>query len=84
MSLLAQVAETRKEYLLLEANLADLIVSHRERMDELSERLDTEMVYAVDWGKHSWQEVAMVAGYKSKAAIRDARKRIEKREAEVR
>lgn len=84
MSLLKQVADTRKEYLLLETNLAEMIVSHRERMDELSEMLDTEMVYAVDWGKHSPSEVAMAAGYKSHAAIRDARKRIEKREAGVR
>lgn len=84
MSLLESVADAREAYLRVERNLAATIIESQDQMRNLREALDVRMVYAVDWGNHSPTEVAMVAGYKSHAAIRDARKRIEKREAEVR
>ena len=84
MSLLDQVAEISKNIHTVQESLADSIVEHRTHLDQKREELDIAMVAAVDWANHSPTEVAMVAGYKSHAAIRDARKRIEKREAEVR
>lgn len=84
MSLLQNVADINRDIHLAEQNLADAIIQHRLHLVQKREELDTAMVYAVDWGNHPPTEVAMVAGYKSHAAIRDARKRIEKREAEVR
>lgn len=84
MSLLRTVGEISARKRNAERELSEAIVKYREEIEGVQEQLDTAMVYAVDWGKHSWEEVALVAGYKNKAAIRDARKRVEKREAGVR
>lgn len=84
MSLLGEVGERYRRLQKYKLELSEAIVRYQAMIDEEQERLDTAMVYAADWGTYTATEVAMTAGYKSRAAIRDARKRIEKRESELR
>lgn len=84
MSLLEDVATRSNRIRDYERKLSEAVLSYRTCITNERELLDAEMVAAVDWGHLPPGEVAMVAGYKSHAAIRDARRRIEKREAEVR
>lgn len=84
VSLLRGIAATREELIGEEQVLREAVLRYAEKTEALNEKLDTQMVTAVEWGGLSRVEVSRVAGYKSHAAVRDAKRRIEKREAEVR
>lgn len=84
MSLLDEVAAARDSYLKSRMELEALIGRQKQLRDKFLEELDVRVVYAADWGGHTYPEIAKAAGYRSATSVIAARKRIEKREAGVR
>lgn len=68
----------------LRKNLAVALAQAKRGVQESQAALDDAMIAAVDETGHLPTEVAAVAGYAHHSIIRDARKRVEKREAGVR
>lgn len=68
----------------LRKNLAVALAQAKRGVQESQAALDEAMIAAVDEAGHLPSEVASVAGYVHHSTVRDARKRIEKREAGVR
>lgn len=87
MSLLQEVqyaVEDLQAAVELRKNLAVALSQAKRGVQEAQASLDGAMVAAVDEAGHLPSEVAAVAGYVHHSIIRDARKRIDKREAGVR
>lgn len=68
--------KTRQEY-------AESMVQFEKDISALQENLEATMVLAVDKYGQSARVVAKIAGYKNHASIRDVRKRVEARNAEI-
>lgn len=68
--------KTRQEY-------AESMVQFEKDIAALQENLEATMILAVDKYGQSAKVVAKIAGYKNHASIRDARKRVEARNAEI-
>ena len=83
-SALQQIVDLRQALVEEERLFAEALTRLFEERERIQRQLDVAMVAAVDWGKFPPTAVAQTAGFKSHAAIRDARKRIEKRGIEVR
>lgn len=83
-SALQQIVDLRQALIDEERMYAEATSRLMEARERIQKQLDVAMITAVDWAKLPALGVAQLAGYKSHAAIRDARKRIEKRGIEVR
>lgn len=78
------VYEVAREFRATSDAYGEAVIQYERDLARLKEKLDAAVVSAVDWGGEAPTAVARVAGYKSHAAIRDARRRVDARSTEVR